>query len=100
MLGETLALMAGTLGLALLPLRSPASDRTPFDARHAFRCAGPRPGCLRGWSSLPSPPMTGSTWAMNELGGTSLLAQLQRAAGLRDHCWTVVGAALAIAWRR
>jgi 4-amino-4-deoxy-L-arabinose transferase-like glycosyltransferase len=75
MLGETLALMAGTLGLALLPL-SIACLRPHLLRRAivyfvalvlvlaALHAAGLR---------YPLPLMTGSTWALNELGGTSLL---------------------------
>ena len=75
MLGETLALMAGTVGLALLPLsiaclrphilrRAILYTVTLMLVLAALFAAGLR---------YPLPLMTGSTWALNELGGTSLL---------------------------
>jgi 4-amino-4-deoxy-L-arabinose transferase-like glycosyltransferase len=75
MLGETLALMAGTLGLALLPLtiaclrlhilrRAMVYSVALLLVLAALYAAGLR---------YPLPLMTGSTWALNELGGTSLL---------------------------
>jgi hypothetical protein len=97
MLGETLALMAGTLGLALLPL-SIACLRAPIFRRAilysvalvlvlaALHAAGLR---------YPLPLMTGSTWALNELGGTSLLVPNYSVPPVSAIiCWTalVVGA--------
>ena len=97
MLGETLALMAGTLGLALLPLsiaclgahtvrRASLYSVALVLVLAALYAAGLR---------YPLPLMTGSTWALNELGGTSLLVpnySLPPVPAL--ICWTalVVGA--------
>lgn len=97
MLGETLALMAGTLGLALLPL--------------SLACLGPHTIRRAGLYSValvlvlaalyaaglryPLPLMTGSTWALNELGGTSLLVPNYNLPPVPAViCWTalVVGA--------
>ena len=97
MLGETLALMAGTLGLALLPL--------------SIACLGPRTVRRASMYSValvlvlaalyaaglryPLPLMTGSTWALNELGGTSLLVPNYSLPPVSAViCWTalVVGA--------
>jgi len=97
MLGETLALMAGTLGLALLPL--------------SIACVGPHTVRRAGMYFValilvlaalyaaglryPLPLMTGSTWAMNELGGTSLLVPNYSVPPVSALiCWTalVVGA--------
>jgi len=97
MLGETLALMAGTLGLAMLPL-SIACLRPHIFRRAilysvalvlvlaALYAAGLR---------YPLPLMTGSTWALNELGGTSLLVPNYSVPPVSAIiCWTalVVGA--------
>jgi 4-amino-4-deoxy-L-arabinose transferase-like glycosyltransferase len=75
MLGETLALMAGTVGLALLPL-SIACLR-PHLLRHAILYTVTLVLVLAALYAAglryPLPLMTGSTWALNELGGTSLL---------------------------
>jgi len=97
MLGETLALLAGTLGLALLPL--------------SIACLGPHiirraslysVGLVLVLAALyaaglryPLPLMTGSTWALNELDGTSLLVPNYSVPPVSAViCWTalVVGA--------
>jgi hypothetical protein len=93
MLGETLALMAGTLGLALLPL-SIACLRahillraTVYSVALVLVLAALYAAGLR----YPLPLMTGSTWALNELGGTSLLVpnySLPPVSAL--ICWTAL----------
>jgi hypothetical protein len=93
MLGETLALMAGTLGLALLPL-SIACLRP-----HVFRRAIVYSVALvlvlaalyAAGLRYPLPLMTGSTWALNELGGTSLLVPNHSVPPVSALiCWTAL----------
>lgn len=75
MLGETVALLTGTLGLAMLPLsigclRKERLQRTiVYFGALVLLLAGLYAAGLR----YPLPLMTGSTWAFNELGGASLL---------------------------
>ena len=97
MLGETLALTAGTVGLALLPLsigclrphilrRACVYSVVLVLVLAALYAAGLR---------YPLPLMTGSTWALNELGGTSLLVPNYSVPPVPPIiCWTalVVGA--------
>jgi hypothetical protein len=97
MLGETLALMAGTLGLALLPLSIACVGS------HTIRRAGLYSVALvlvlaalyAAGLRYPLPLMTGSTWALNELGGASLLVPNYNLPPVPAIiCWTalVVGA--------
>jgi hypothetical protein len=75
MLGETLALLTGTVGLALLPL-SLACLRTSILRRTALYFAGlvlVLAGLYASGVKYPLPLKTGSTWALNELSGTPLL---------------------------
>lgn len=97
MLGETLALMAGTVGLGLLPLTiaclGPHTVRRAslYSVALVLVLAALYAAGLR----YPLPLMTGSTWALNELGGTSLLVPNYSVPPVPAViCWTalVVGA--------
>jgi len=93
MLGETVALLAGTLGLAMLPLSIGCLRRDRlwralvYFGALVLLLAGLYAAGLR----YPLPLMTGSTWAFNELGGTSLLVPRHRLPPVPAAvCWTAL----------
>ena len=94
MTGETIAVVVGVVGLALLPLSLSCLGRGLL--RRSFwifvalvlLLAGLYASGLR----YPLPLMTGGTWSLSELGGCSLLVPNQNAVDVPAAvCWTVLG---------